>query len=44
MHAPGLRVELSEKGAGLSRSGTDKALAADKRSEETRSFVPYRLL
>jgi len=37
--APGLRVEHPRKGADVSQRDTDKALAAQERSQETRSFV-----
>ena len=37
--APEVKVEYSQKGADVSQSDTDKALAAQERSQETRSFV-----
>jgi transposase len=37
--APGLRVEYPRKGADVSQPDTDKALAAEERSQETKSFV-----
>jgi transposase len=37
--APRLRVEYPRKGADVSQPDTDKALAAQERSQETKSFV-----
>ena len=37
--APGLRVEYSRQGADVSQPDNDKALAAQERSQETKSFV-----